>query len=586
MNKTTFEEIRQRKLVQWALAYLAFAWLILQVVDVLGGTYDWSAGLVRAVPVVLAVGLIGALVVAWYHGEQGRQRVSGLELGILSVLLLIAGLGVMLVGGQAGGDADDSVANSGVDAATEQASTPSRSIEYASVAVLPFENISDDDQAFFANGLTEELLATMARVPGLQIAARTSSFAFHDSRESTSAIGEALGVAHLVEGSVRKAGERVRVTARLVDADSGEERWTESYDRRIEDVFAVQEEIARSVARELRIRVGDASLTASGTESPEAYEAVLRGRAALERRDGSSLEWTTAAQRAFEQAIELDPDYAAAWGGLARVRFQKAYLDLTDDREAQFESAKGAAERALELAPQQGDALYALGVIALLHEVDYRRAADLFLKAIQANPSDARSLAFIGWTLYPLGETERALSMAERAVALDPLSLSVLNNAAGVFGTAREFERALALNQSALELDPKDVILLLNKATYASMLDKHEIAIDAIERVRSLAPDLRNARAISPVIFARAGMTDMAKTLRDQMPEDEFVARGQLAWVLGEEQRALELWERGYDKGLIVLEDFQSSPAFDSARDDPGWQSLLERLRTAAQENH
>lgn len=574
----TLAKIKERKIVQWALAYLAGAWLVLQVVDVLGGMYEWPPELFRAVPVVLAVGFIAALVLAWYHGERGAQKVSGVELGILASLLAIAGLGVMLVGG-GNGAADSSLA------AGSGSEEPQR-VDRASVAVLPFDNLSQEDaDGYFASGLTEELLATMARVPGLKVAARTSSFAFGDKDDSTKAIGEALGVAHLVEGSVRRAGEQVRVTARLINAESGSEIWTDTYERRLEDVFAVQEQIARAVARELRIRVGDTSLAATGSDNVDAYDAVLRGRAALERREGSSSEWVGTAERAFETAIELDEDYAAAWGGLAGVQFQKGYLGLVDDPDAAMDAAREAANRALTLDPTDGYALYALALIALHHEFDYREAVQRFEKAIEVNPSSARSLALIGWALVPLGEQARALRMAERAIELDPLSVTVLNNASAVFSMARRFERAKSLYERALELHPEDTVLLYNLATNLSMIGEDERAIEIIDRTVALAPEVDFYRQQRAWVYARAGRTEAAEAALEEMAEDAYALRGITAWELGKEDMAFEAWRQGVQKGDIPVGMLQTSPEFDPVRESPRWAELIEFARSVPGEN-
>lgn len=577
MTLTTFDKIKERKIVQWALTYLAGAWLVLQVVDVLGGMYGWPDSLVRSIPVMLVAGFLATLVLAWYHGEKGAQRISGVELSILATLLAIAGLGVMLVGG--GHSAQVPSIGSSGDADQKEI------LDRASVAVLPFDNLSREDaEGYFASGLTEELLATMARVPGLKVAARTSSFAFRDSSDSTQAIGQALGVAHLVEGSVRRAGDQVRVTARLVDADSGSEMWTNTYERRLEDVFAVQEQIARAVARELRIRVGEAALARAGTESIRAYDELLRGRAILERREGTTAEWIAAAETAFEAAIEVDENYASAWGGLSRLRLQKAYRGIADDPEAMYDAARDAAKRALSLAPQQGDALYTLGLIALHHDRDYQRAADEFQSAIDANPSDARSLALIGWALHPLGQKSRAVRLAERALELDPLSLTVLNNASSVLVLDGQVERATAILQAALELEPESPVLSSNLGAYLSLLGRHEEAIERADRSVALAPESEGFRSMKTWVYARAGRIDQPDEALASIPEDDPAMRGNVAWALGKQARAFEYFERAIRAGELSLADLESDPFLDTVRDSRGWSDLIELARVLADE--
>lgn len=214
MPLPTLDELRGCKVIQWGLAYLAGAWLALQVVSILGSTYGWPDGLLRAVPVVLAVGLVAALVLAWYHGERGEQRVSGTELSILAALLGVAGVGVMLVGG--GGEAEP---------ADAVAVALAPDVDQTTLAVLPFEAVAADSASFagvLADGLTADLLATLARSPSLRVAAQTSAAAL--AGVSADSAGRALGVAHLVEGTVQAVvagGERVRVSVRLVSTATG-----------------------------------------------------------------------------------------------------------------------------------------------------------------------------------------------------------------------------------------------------------------------------------------------------------------------------------------------------------------------------
>jgi adenylate cyclase len=240
------QRLKERKLVQWGLAYLAGAWILLQVLGELRDTYAWPPVILRVVTALAGVGFFAALVIAYYHGEKGEQRVGGTELALLAAILAVAG-GVVWAVGRSQAAGSTPAANS----VNSAAALPARSI-----AVLPFENLSSDpENEYFSDGITEEILSGLAKVEGLKVAARTSSFAFKHKNVPVGEIGDLLGVAHVLEGSVRKAGNRIRISAQLVNTRTGYHLWSESYDRELKDVFAIQDEISRAIIGTLTTRL-------------------------------------------------------------------------------------------------------------------------------------------------------------------------------------------------------------------------------------------------------------------------------------------------------------------------------------------
>lgn len=338
-------QFRQRKLVQWSMAYLAGAWLVLEAVDLLSAHFGWPVLVFRTVLAVLGVGFVGAIVIAWYHGEQGQQRVTGPELIMIAGILALAGGVLALVGLRS--ELETTEPRSGISNGPTTLAVP----EEGSIAVLPFVNISPDpEQDFFSDGLTEEMLNMLARVPGLRVAARTSSFHFKAENVSMDSIARLLRVAHLLEGSVRKAGDRIRVTAQLIEAESGYHLWSDVYDRDLGDVFAVQEEIARSVLEALRANMPglvDELPVTHRTPSIEAYNEYLLGRYHWNRRGRANVELAIGY---FERAIALDSDYASAYAGLADAYSILGYYQYMPAREA-FGRAARAVRRALDLDP-------------------------------------------------------------------------------------------------------------------------------------------------------------------------------------------------------------------------------------------
>ena len=274
-SEGAWTKLRRRKVVQWGVAYAAAAWGVLQGLAYLSDTFDWPRQIQQFGTLALLIGLPMALVIAWYHGDRGQQRLSAPELTILTLLLLVGG-GIFWLY-QRGGHTPITPAPAG--GATANATDPRPSI-----AVLPFVNLSDDrGNEYFSDGLAEQILNDLARVEGINVVGRTSSFAFKGRNLDLRAIGRELGVAHILEGSVRKAGNRVRISAELISAVDGFHLWSASYDRELTDVFAIQEQIATHVIDALRVSLLGAEaqrLRARPTRNLEAYEAYLQRHAA------------------------------------------------------------------------------------------------------------------------------------------------------------------------------------------------------------------------------------------------------------------------------------------------------------------
>jgi TolB-like protein len=318
--------LRQRKLVQWTLAYAAAAFAVLQLIDLLGNRFAWPDAVVRSVIVLIGAGLLLTIVLAWYHGERGRQRVEGGELLMIAGVcaLALAGVGTQIARSDAGADSvggapgtgsgDGSVAGARGEATADNGvfAVPTAS---NSIAVLPFANVGEDpDLDYFSDGLTDELTGALSKVPGLKVAARTSAFRFKGTNPDAREVGRALGVASVLDGSVRVVGDRLRVTATLVGTADGYHIWSERYDGDLVDIFAIQDEISLAIVDALRIQLRPVLAPATAPPSLEAYELYLRGRYFANRRSEESL---VGAAAYFERAIASAPDYAPPYAGLA-----------------------------------------------------------------------------------------------------------------------------------------------------------------------------------------------------------------------------------------------------------------------------
>jgi adenylate cyclase len=450
--------LKDRKLVQWGLAYLAGAWVLLQLVTLLGNTYAWPAGLLRALPVLLAVGFLAALVVAWYHGEQGRQRVSGTELLMLGALLLIAGVGVAWVGG----GVQRSVA------VPEASGSADLVVDPKSLAVLPFADRSEaGDQKWFADGLTEEILNSLARLGEMRVSARNSSFQFEERAVDAREIGRQLGVANVVEGSVRRDGDRLRIGVQLVRAADGFHIWSQSYDRHLDDVFAVQADIAENITRALDVVLDDerrSRMLATGTREPPAFLHYLRGRAEYEAAHQHGLDtndrlWEASAW--FERALEVDPDYALArfyhhdayWHALVgdiavppHYRLPDGTVDIARIERLLHADLEGALAIARGTPLERSMALY-----VYFTRGDWARLASAAEAFDLEKAAEGVEIIDGGWLWFPImivRGLDRSRDLVGWALERDPLNAGTWSQAADVelhAGNAAEAERLLAV---------------------------------------------------------------------------------------------------------------------------------------------
>lgn len=568
------ERVRERKLFQWAIAYLAGAWLLLEVLGLLGETFAWPDLVLRVSAVLLGVGLFGVLVLAWYHGEMGRQKVGGIELLMLAGILVIAGVAVAMLSrsGPLGSPEGPVLASAFSGPVAEQ----------GSIAVLPFADMSPDgDQEYFTDGLTEELLNVLAQIPELRVAARTSAFSFKGKNAAIDSIGRALNVRHVLEGSVRKAGDRVRITAQLIDAESGFHLWSDTYNRDLSDVFAVQDEISRAIVRQLQLQLSggrsERPLAKQETSDPKAHTLLLRGIAA--QRKGTR-ESDAEAARLFREALERDSGYAQAHAHLANTVTMQAYHRYIPV-EPGYAAARASAERSLALDPGLSIAHAVLGTVANFHDWDFAAAEQHYQRALTSNPADARARSQRAWLLMRLGRSEEALTEARRSVELDPLSMPAYNNLGVMYSYAGQPQRSVDALQAALALAPEAGAPAGNLALTYSDLGRHAEAIQIAQSVKALDPEDQFPLATLAYAYARAGKRAEAqealralRSLPDALPY-------LLATVyagLGERERMFEMLEKALQQRDESMPDLGVDPVFDVYRSDPRFAGLTRRI--------
>ena len=456
--------------------------------------------------------------------------------------------------------------------------------EPPSIAVLPFLNVSPDPgNAYFSDGLAEELISALSKLERLRVASRTSAFRFRDSDLDIRQIGERLGVASVLEGSVRKAGDRLRISAQLVDVGDGYQIWSETWDRSMEDVFAIQEEIARSIVDKLKVRLVDrGDLIAPPTRSLEAYNLFLKGRYFWNRRTDDDF---LKARNAFEGAVREDPRYARAYAGLAD---SYALLGIAEygvlPPQQAMPRAKKAALEALEIQPGLADALTAVAHVEAFYDWDRERAEATFRKAMEADPSYPFAHHWYACMLATMERHDEAVAEELAARERDPLSLIINKNVGTVLYYARRYDEAIAEYERALDLDPDFVRTLLYLGIACEQVGRHEEALGHLER--AVRRSGRNAVCLTALGHARAtaGKADRARDILQELhttAEDGYVPALGFALLhlgLGEADAALDFLEQAYDERSSWMLSLRCDPWFDPLRSDPRFRELVDRV--------
>jgi TolB-like protein len=425
-----WRRINEHKIVQWSVAYVALAYAIQHAVTLTSEAFDWPHAVERISMLLLVLGLPLVMTLAWYHGARASRRISGAELSILATLLV----GVSILFYVFFKPAEPSLAPS----ATQQANLAPAGTPAAqsanSLAVLPFANLSSDkEQEFFSDGMTDEITSALAKVRDLRVVGRSSAFQFKGQNKDLRAIGQSLNARYLIDGSVRKAGDRVRITAQLIEAGNGVQLWSENYDRELKDVFAVQEDIAQAIAASLRVPLGlkqGESLVPSRTANLDSYQDYLRARALVRGRGPREPAGPlTEAAKLLEQVVARDPNYAPAWAVLGQAyalipTYSPAYYsgaveELRRIGEEFFPKAEMAAQRAISLDPNNADG-YATLAFVRDHRNKFIESEDLFKQALSVDPGNPESLQFYSLMLAITGRLKEALALRDRLQALEP----------------------------------------------------------------------------------------------------------------------------------------------------------------------
>ncbi len=583
----------RRNVTRVALVYIIVAWVTIQVVDVMFPALhvpDWAISITAA---LIIIGFPFALIFAWAFeitpgGIKREKEVdrsqsitthTGRKLDFMIIGALVIAVAfllfdkLVLTGSE--GEVSQAAASTSNQATKSSAKVPDKSI-----AVLPFVNMSGDiENEYFSDGLSEELLNVLAKMPGLKVAGRTSSFQFKGENKDLRLIGEQLGVAHVLEGSVRQSGRKVRITAQLIDTETGFHLWSETFDRELNDIFAIQDEISASVAAALKVTLfGNASekvVGSRGTNSIEAYDLYLRGRYLREHASSNNIQQSIAV---LHEAVAIDPNYAAAWAqlSLSQARWTGAYTESLPFSQG-YAIARRYAERALALDDQLAEAHIALGANQWVYDFDLVTSRATFLRALELEPNNIDALGWYGAQMSRDGSADIGIESLEKAVELDPLSIISIAGLANALNLAGRFDESMKLLRHALDIDT-DIGRIHGYIGYNHLLQGNladamaEYEKEPVEWVRDFGKILVLRRTGEQHAWAEA----LDEFIREYGKQDAY----QIAEIYadaGDTDAAFQWLETSLkvrDPGLVWI---KTDALLSSLHDDPRWLEFLDR---------
>jgi adenylate cyclase len=590
-----FAELKHRNVYRAAVVYTAVGWALLEAADVVLPRLDLPDWTVNFVLLVVLLGFPLAIVFAWIFdiSAQGIVRTEPIPpdahhrlnfpaiVEFVLICMLVVTVGYLYVGRLS---LQERLVEPEI-AGQETPGAPNPE-QYQAIAVLPFADMSEaGDQAWFAEGIAEELLQALATIKNLRVMARTSSFAFKNTDKTIAEIAKILGVQAVLEGSVRRFGDRVRITAQLVDAGNGYHIWSGLYERQFDDIFHLQDELAKAVVEALRLELGvdvTRPLVVEQTANPKAYSWFIRGRAIF---DWSNFQTHALAISYFEKAVEADPDYAIAWGYLASAEL---FSMLWQPFEIASSAAIPAYQRALELDPEQPEALAAKALVIQIRDHDWETAGKLYQRAIEAGGSPHAMLVYTLWYLQNIGHAERAIQLINfEAAKDDPLNAGYKANLALLYVWNGNPEAAIPKAREALKLNPQHQFAL------AALIDAYT-ATGNYAGVQRIIEDIPLATQEHPRIRARvalsylsAGDAVKAREIFQELVGLELARlyqglpiTSQLAIKLGDVEKAIDLMEIAVD--LNMWNQFWTASLLrrnEAVKDHPRYLAHLRRMR-------
>ena len=580
--KGFFGELKRRNVYKVAVAYAVVGWLLVQIATQVFPFFEIPNWGVRLVVLVIIIGFPIALVLAWAFEltPEGIKRTESADAAqahshggawvYIALIGVALSVGLFFLGRYTAGQAATSRPGARP-VRTEMTSAPEKSI-----AVLPLLNESGDPKdEYFSDGLSEELIAALAQISELKVIGRSSSFRFKERKEEPKTIGEKLGVATLLEGTVRKQGDRVRIVAELINAADGIELWTRTFDRELKDIFAVQQEIAKAVAESLRVTLlgSEEKSTQMATNSVEAHNAYLQAHFYLQRRNVEGYE---KAITYFDRAIELDPNYALAYAD--RSEAWTVTGDLTGQRSTAFPRARSDAEKAVTIALSLAEAHAALGWVRAFAEWKFAEGLSELQRAKELSPANHTANDLLARVIVYTGRMQQAERQAHEAVELDPLSAASLFTLGRVLFYAGKLDEADAAGRKMAELQPSalsshrwQVLVAVERGDGAAAL--REALLEPDESIRPFEVALAQ--------YVRGDMNASNAALSELIANSRNSLAYQIAQVYTvrqEPDRAFEWLQTAFDNRDGGMPSLLVDPLWRDLRDDPRYKALVAKM--------
>jgi len=586
VNPSNFlAELKRRNVYKVAIAYLVAGWALSQGIAQVFPVFDISNWAIRIIVLLIVVGFPVAVVFAWFFEitpegvkrtevadampkATGRKRHAWIYVVVAGAAISVA---LFFLGRYT--------------ASNRAAAAAPNELPAKSIAVLPFENLSEDKaNAFFAEGIQDEILTRLAKVADLKVISRTSTQHFKSAPENLPEIAKRLGVMHILEGSVQKASDQVRVNVQLINALTDAHLWADTYDRKLTDIFAVETEIAKAIADTLQAKLTGSEqhvIAARPTESTEAHQLYLKGRYFWNKRTGNDLKKSI---DYFQQAIAVDPNYALAYAGVADAYVWLPGYTAGTPRDC-YPKAKAAATKALQLDDTLAEAHTTLALAIWLYDFDSAQAIREFQRAIELNPNYAIAHQQYGNnTLAALGRFDDAIGEGKRAVELDPLSLVINTDLGSDYYYARRYDEAIAQLRRTLEMDPGFYIAHLVLGQVLDAKGARDAAIVECQKARALNDD-PSVLGVLGRAYGLSGNKMEAEKILDQLKklsQERYVSAYSFALIylgLGDKEEALRWLEQSYqDRAGSDIGFIRVDPLLDPLRGDPRFEALAEKI--------
>jgi TolB-like protein/Tfp pilus assembly protein PilF len=578
MKGNFFAELKRRNVYKVAVAYIVAGWALSQGIAQVFPVFDVPNWAIRIIVLLIILGFPVAVVLAWAFEltPEGLKRTEDVDPIVAArapkkhLWIYVVAIGAAL-----------SIGLFFLGRYTARSSEAASNLPVKSIAVLPFENLSDDkNTAYFSDGITEEILNALAQIPNLKVAARRSAFQFKGNDLDLRKIGQILGVAHILEGSLQKVGDQVRINVQLVDVQNGLQAWSEKYDRKLDNVFAVEDEIAKAIATKLRVQLtGGAGqpLVTDSTNNPRAHELYLRGLTLLAARGPGLVE----ARDSFQKAVNLDAGYAQAWGALAVTELLLPSYGL-DSFDASLARGESAAQRAVSLDSNTASAYVAVGLADVIR-CRWPEADQALRRALVLAPGDAEAVNQYAQFLSTIGQLEPSLREIERAQQLDPLSPIIGVIRAGTLAALRRDDAAETQIKKVLTAHPEFAAAHAWAAT--EYIDR-KMYSEAEAQLRSFGK-LQGQNGDAKALLAR-GMADPAQRMAavnslETSPDNADFRRDPILYAfylisLGERSAALDQLEIYAVKHNSAFAPWLWNRGFDPLRDEPRFKAVLAKL--------